>query len=146
MGYRHTQPGYFVLALMIPATIFLIAVYLSGTFGEAESVIIRLTIVFMFGATIIFSSLTVKVNEKEIVWYFGPGIWKYRLKLSEVNNVSKGRSHPLEGVGIRWNPWKGMLYNVSGLWNVQILRKDGKMTRIGSDEPDRLIAAIKDRL
>lgn len=146
MGYSHTQPGYFILALMIPAIIFLIAVYIGGTFGEAEKVIVQLTIVLMCGATIIFSSLTVKVNEKEIVWYFGPGIWKYRIKLSEVKNVNKGRSHPLEGVGIRWNPWKGMLYNVSGLWNVQILRKDGKLTRIGTDEPDKLVKAIQDRL
>ena len=86
---------------MIPAIIFLIAVYMSESFGEAGNVIFLLTIVLLCGMTIIFSSLTVKVNEKEIVWYFGPGIWKYRLKLSEVKDVSKGRSHPLEGVGIR---------------------------------------------
>ncbi|PWN05081.1 hypothetical protein [Rhodohalobacter mucosus] len=146
MGYRHTQTGYFILSLMIPAIIFLIAVYLNGVFGEAEKVIIQLTIVLMSVATIIFSSLTVKVNEDEIVWYFGPGLWKYRIKLSEVKNVSKGHSHPLEGIGIRWNPWKGMLYNVSGLQNVEILRKDGKTTRIGTDEPDKLVKTIQDRL
>lgn len=131
---------------MIPAIIFLVAVYLNGSFVEAEKVILQLMIALICGLTIIFSSLTVKVTEKEIIWYFGPGLWRYRLNLSEVKKVSKGRSHPLEGVGIRWNPWKGMLYTVSGLRNVEILRKDGKMTRIGTDEPDKLVKAIQVRL
>ena len=146
MGYRHTQPAWIILALMIPALGMLIAIYLNGAFGDAEKVIIQLTIVLLFGAAVFFSSLTVKVTEKEIIWYFGPGIWKYRLGLDQVKEVKKGRSHPLEGIGIRWNPWKGMLYSVSGLDNVEILRRNGKLTRIGTDEPDKLVKAIQNRL
>lgn len=146
MGYKHRQTGYVILAMIIPALALLIVLYLQGPIEGFEKDILFYSIILMVLITLVFSSLTVQVNEEEIVWYFGPGIWKFRIKLANVQQVYKGRSHPLEGIGIRWNPWKGMLYNVSGLWVVEILRKDGRLTRIGTDEPDKLIRAIRERL
>jgi hypothetical protein len=146
MEYKHTQVGYVLLSLMVPACVVLFIFILSGSFGETEGWILTVTFLMMCAATFNFSTLTVKVTHSEIVWYFGPGLWTYRIKLSEVKEVRTGRSHPAEGIGIRWNPWKGWLYNVSGLRNVEILREDGKLTRIGTDEPEKLQKAIQERL
>src|SRR5690625_5524368 len=84
---------------------------------------------------ILFSSLTVKITREELIWYFGPGLWKYRMKLRDIRSVATIRTHPAEGFGIRWWPGKGTLYNVSGRQAVQVVRKDGKMRRIGTNEP-----------
>ena len=146
MDYKHTQIGYLILSLMIPACVFMLIFLLTGSFEETEGWILRITFLVMCSVTVIFSSLTVKVTDEMILWYFGPGLWRYRIQLSEVNDVSTGRSHPIEGLGIRWNPWKGWLYSVSGLDNVEILREEGKLTRIGTDEPEKLKNAIQKRL
>jgi len=36
-----------------------------------------------------FSSMTIEVNESEISWYFGPGLFKKSLPLEEVGQCKK---------------------------------------------------------
>jgi hypothetical protein len=39
------------------------------------------------GLAWLFSSLTVEVSGTEIRWYFGPGLWDYRVALSDIEGV-----------------------------------------------------------
>lgn len=144
MIYKKTQIGFFSIAVLGAVLIMMLGIYLSGTIQESELWIFKLTITFIALMFVLFSSLTVKVTRQELIWYFGPGLWKYRIKTGEIQAVGSTRSHPIEGVGIRWNPWKGMLYNVSGLNAVKVIRKNGKSTRIGTNEPQKLIEVIKE--
>ena len=90
----------------------------------------------------LFSSLTVEVSGTEICWYFGPGLWHYRVALSDIEGVRIVRNTWLNGFGIRVRPgWR--LYNVSGLDAVELRLKTGDIRRIGTDDPRGLAAALK---
>ena len=136
-SYRHRQPGTLSLIFLgIAVLSLLIAAGL--TQGSA---VILLVLALTLVAALIFSSLTAEVAGGELIWYFGPGFWRYRQPLSEIVSAKAVTNPWWYGWGIRYTP-EGWLYNVSGSGAVEILRKDGKRRRIGTDEPDALARAI----
>lgn len=52
----------------------------------------------------LFLSLTVEVSEGQVQWYFGPGIWKYRIALADVDGIDIVRNNWWNGFGIRMRP------------------------------------------
>lgn len=146
MAYRNRQIGYFSISIMGIVLLFLVFIIQSSKILPSERPILYASLLLILFLGIIFSTLTVKVNRSEVTWYYGPGIWKYRIPLEQIKDVSKVRTHPLEGIGIRWTPGKGWLYNVSGLKAVKIILRNGKSTRIGTNEPEKLIEAIREEL
>jgi len=91
---------------------------------------------------VIFHSLTVEIIDKELRWHFGPRLWSYSLALDEIDSVAIVRNHWWNGFGIRMAPGF-RLYNVSGLDAVELRLKSGDVRRIGTDDPQRLAAAIE---
>lgn len=142
-NYKNTQIGYFLLSVFVIIIIIVFAVYMGDSISDSDSSVLPLTLLLLILFLINFSTLTVKVNRKEIIWYFGPGLWKFRIKVDEVKSAAITRAPIWEGVGIRWNPLRGMLYSVSGSYAVEIIRKNGKSTRIGTNEPRELLEAIQ---
>jgi hypothetical protein len=138
MPYRHTQPG----------TLILIACLLAGGFGAVLAwrggqwpASIAL-IVMMIATAVLFSSLTVEVGDGELRWYFGPGLWTYRLPLDEIKDVAVVRNQWWNGFGIRMA--RGFrLYNVSGLDAVELRVGPNDVRRIGTDDPNGLSDALK---
>lgn len=128
--------------------VFLCLIIIIQTAGISadERPILHLFVLLFLILAILFSTLTVEVNRQNLIWYFGPGIWKYHIPIDDIEEVIHVRNHPLEGFGIRWTPTKGWLYNVSGLDAVKIIRKSGKTTRIGSNEPNKLIKVIQEEI
>jgi hypothetical protein len=136
--YRHTQPGTLlllcsVLAGLVGATL----AFRAGQWPSAIAVIV-LVVVIAF----LFSSLTVEVGEGELRWYFGPGLWTYRVALTEIKDVGIVRNHWWNGWGIRMAPGF-RLYNVSGLDAVELRVGPGDIRRIGTDDPQGLVQALK---
>jgi hypothetical protein len=142
--YHHTQRGTLML------TTLSLAALLTGLPG-----ILAMTLrsghwpwlmfapsAFCCGLAWLFASLTVEVSGSEIRWYFGPGLWDYRVALSNIEGVRIARNTWLNGFGIRMRPgWR--LYNVSGLDAVELRLKTGDIRRIGTDDPQGLAAALK---
>ena len=91
---------------------------------------------------IVFNSLTVEITDNELRWHFGPGLLGYSLALDEIDRVAIVRNHWWNGFGIRMAPGF-RLYNVSGLDAVELRLKSGEIRRIGTDDPQRLAAAIE---
>ena len=81
------------------------------------------------------------MRERELHWFFGPGIWRYRIALAEVDGVAVVRNKWWYGFGIRMRPGF-RLYNVSGLDAVELRLKTREVRRIGTDDPQALAAAI----
>ena len=138
MTYRHTQPGTLlllcsVLAGLVGATL----AWRAGQWPPAIAVIV-LVVVIAF----LFSSLTVEVGEGELRWYFGPGLWSYRLPLAEIRDVGIVRNRWWNGWGIRIAPGF-RLYNVSGLDAVELRVGPNDIRRIGTDDPQGLAQALK---
>ncbi|MEO2014025.1 MAG: hypothetical protein ABGZ53_06600 [Fuerstiella sp.] len=83
-----------------------------------------------------------QVNRNEISLRFGIGIVKKSFSSAEIKTVEQVRNRWFYGWGIKLTP-EGWLYSVSGLDAVQIVMQDGRKTRIGTDEPEKLLAAIE---
>jgi hypothetical protein len=128
--------GLFVLALGVTAIIFL-----SGVSREAGIIFLLVATLLAF-VLLVFHSLTVQVNRNEISLRFGIGIVKKSFSSAEIKTVEQVRNRWFYGWGIKLTP-EGWLYSVSGLDAVQIVMQDGRKTRIGTDEPEKLLAAIE---
>ena len=90
------------------------------------------------------TTLTVSIDEKYIGIKFGYGLFRKKFLLSEIVSVKQVKNHWYYGWGIRGWLWPKMcIYNISGFDAVEITLKNGKIRRIGTDDPNGLETAIK---
>jgi hypothetical protein len=96
---------------------------------------------------ILFSSLTIQVDDGALGWWFGPGspgLIRKAVALSDVSEAAVVRNPWWYGWGIHLTP-RGWLYNVAGSGAVEVTLRTGARFRLGTDEPDVLAQAILDR-
>lgn len=138
--YEHTQPGYVTgPALAAGAAITPLSVRAEyGTVGVGG---LLMTGAFAVGA-VLFSSLTVRVTDEALCFYFGPGFWTRRIPLDAIEAAEPVRNAAWYGWGIRYTG-RGWLYNVSGLEAVELTVRDEGRLRIGTDEPERLAQVLE---
>lgn len=138
MPYHHTQPGTAILAAC--AAVAIVGAALAWRISGQPAPLIAMLIV-LAGTCAVFHALTVEIEGGELRWYFGPGLWTYRLSLDEIHSVTVARNRWWNGFGIRKAPGF-TLYNVSGLDAVELKLKSGEIRRIGTDDPKGLAAAL----
>src|SRR5579883_2096711 len=80
-----------------------------------------------------FRSLTVIVDEREIVLKFGDWLEAKRVPLVSIKRCAPTRTSPLSGWGIRFIG-TGWLYNIYGLDAVEVELLDGTRVFIGRSE------------
>ncbi len=140
MTYRHTQTGTLTLLCSVLAGLVGAALaWRAGQWTPAIAVIVLVAVI-----AFLFSSLTVEVDEGELRWYFGPGLWTYRLPLADIRDVGIVRNQWWNGWGIRMAPGF-RLYNVSGPDAVELRVGPNDIRRIGTDDPQGLAQALKVR-
>ena len=135
MRYKHTQVGYVTGGVLLAAlpVIYYAFMVKDGELGEYGAAMLG-----AFGIlAVLFSSLTVQVTDRKLVFYFGPGFWTRRFALHDIISVKVVRNSPLYGWGIRYTH-HGWLYNVSGLRAVELTIRGEGQIRIGTDEPEAL--------
>lgn len=90
----------------------------------------------------LFGWLTVTVDREGVTAKFGVGLIRRRIRLQEIQNAARVRNTWITGWGIRalGNGW---MFNVSGLDAVEIELKGGGRFRIGTDEPEELLRALR---
>jgi len=94
---------------------------------------------------ILFHSLSVVINEEELVAQFGPGAVRKWFRLNEIESCQAVRIPWYYGWGIRLTP-QGMVFRVSGFHAVQIKLITGKKYLIGTDVPQELEEAIRQNI
>lgn len=139
--YRHRQIGYVIVAALGIAIIFCFAIFVQSVSSEARIGVVAIAVVLLF-ALVAFWSLNVKVNTKEICVWFGPGLIRKSISIDQIRAVQAVRNRWYYGWGIRLTP-HGWLYNVSGLDAVEVEFQSGKKFRIGTDDTEKLLAAIE---
>lgn len=138
--YLHRQRGgLMLLATLLPAAF---CGWLAWASGNGW---LFLFVAFFLVVAWLFSSLTIEVNDRELVSWFGPGFWHVRAPLERLVAVERTTSSGLEGWGIRITT-RGMLYNVSGRDAVEVRLDDGDRFRLGTDDPDGLVGALQARM
>lgn len=139
--YSHTQIGYAMVALLtlgtFCATFWMI--YLGFTWiGFVILVVLDVSL-------ILFSTLTVEINEGTLDIRIGPGILHKKFNLNDVREcfIPHSLFHPT--LGERMMP-DGWLYNLSGTHAVELKMKNGRYYRIGTDVPNELADQIRKSL
>lgn len=142
LKYKHTQkagvPFYAILAAGILSCVI--------TFFEQSSppiaVLVGILLVLIW-AILLMSSLTVTIDKQFLHVRFGPGVYFVKFALSNIADIGpKYGTWWIWGWGIKWY-FTGWLYNIAGFKSVEIILKNGKKRRIGTDQPEKLADAIK---
>lgn len=136
--YRRRQVGWIVLvALVAVEASVLVSFAITGPWwlGVLAGAGIAVT-------GLLFGWLTVIVDEQTVVARFGIGIMKRAWRLDEIARVEEVRNPWWTGWGIRWLPGR-TVYNISGFRAVEFELRDGGTYRIGTAEPEALMAAIE---
>jgi len=140
MLYEHTQKS--PLWLFVAAPIVVMVTVVSVAEGDLIVTLLAVLGSAVFIAFIAhFSWLTVTVEPARARAAFGRGWPRKTVDLSTVLEVRKVRNRWIYGFGIRWIP-KGSLWNVWSLDAVEFALDTGRVVRFGTDEPDRLLAAL----
>jgi hypothetical protein len=137
--YRHTQRGTLLLWVLGLSALLVASLGVSQDEGRwITAVVVAVLVVSMA----LFASLTVEVATTHVSLAFGPGLIRRRFPLEEIEGARAVTNRWYYGWGIRLTP-HGWLYNVSGFDAVELVLKSRRKVRIGTDEPGRLLAAIR---
>jgi hypothetical protein len=107
--------------------------------------ILLFTIALLGLCLLLFPTLTVVVERERLLCFFGCGLIRREIRLSEIQAVSVVRNRWTSGWGLRLIPG-GWMWNVSGLDAVELRLRNGRRFRIGTDQPAALRAAIAKRV
>jgi len=139
--YKHSQAGGLIVTLCGGFAIFMgWLVYHSRQFGP----LVPLSVVLL--AAILFCRLTVTVDEEFVEIRFGPGVIRKKWRFAEIESCGLVRNRRWHGWGVHWIGKKTWLFNISGLDAVELRMKDGRIYRVGTDEPEKLGGLIQGRL
>jgi hypothetical protein len=138
--YSHTQTGRILrLAALVPVPFVIGAAVLAH---DTRVLSIAGPIIVIVAITgFIFSTLTIEIDTSALSWWFGWGVWRKRIALEDIASAMPVRNPWWYGFGIHRTP-RGWLYNVSGLNAIEIRLHDGRIMRLGTDEPVKLAGAL----
>lgn len=138
--YRHTQTGpWWIFAVGIVAL-----VVVGGVAGDADALLAALLAVFavlMVAVLLIATRLTVVADPEGLTLFFGWGWPRKRILFANVERATQVRNSWWYGFGIRKIP-RGWMWNVYGLDAIEVTSTAGKPFRIGTDEPEALLAVV----
>jgi hypothetical protein len=130
-----------IIALLVVAIVLILTPSFLGI-GTFHPIPIAILIVLV-AALALFYSLSVEIKENTLECCFGVGLIRKRIPLSEIQQARTVQNPWYSGWGIRWIPGQYWLWNVSGYRALELILKDGKRFRLGTDEPESLVYAIE---
>ena len=137
MVYKHTQRSY----LTIPFVILLAFLTFNPMSGDQTAWPHLAVVAFLAVAVLLFSTLTVKIVNGNLIWHFTLDFWKKSVPVSEIKKHEVVRNNWYYGWGIR-KIRHGWLYNIYGLDPIELQLSGGRVIRIGTDEPGTLSRTI----
>jgi len=147
MPYHHVQWGWAVIAGSVAG--LGLALLVTMSLSPATLAAVPWLVVALFGllalGLLTYATLTVDVDSEEVRARFGIGLIRKSIALVDIARCDVVRTPSWWGWGIHWTP-SGWLYNVSGRAAVRLEMTTERPVMIGSDEAERLKAAIDARL
>ncbi len=143
-SYRHTQKGPWGLLLYVLGVVFLIVSWSAMLLPLRITFLITGVLMFLLGMS--FHHLTVADEGHQLSIRFGPfPLFRKRIDYGNIRAVEKGRTTILDGWGIHLSLRGGWVWNIWGRDCVVIHLNRG-IIRVGTDDPDGLLAVLKDRM
>ncbi len=157
MKYKHTQIGKISLAIFIIVAVISIMTVANQDYqqyapswmdasGWNNYGIGIVSIIYLF--VLNMCTLTIEIDKAQLRWHFGLGFPRKSIDLHEIESIKQVRNKWFFGFGIRKLISGGWLYNVHGLDAVEVITKEGKIVRLGTDDPrglSRTLSAIVDK-
>jgi len=136
--YQHKQYAVFI---------FFVLAWIGGFVSLAWNLIGADAPLMIFAGILVlvgflFHGLTIKVNDNAISWAFGPGVAGQSVELSEIIEAKAVQNSYRHGIGMRITH-DGWVYSVSGFSAVQLTLKNGTMYRLGTNDQQGLLSALK---
>ncbi|HEY5339669.1 MAG TPA: hypothetical protein VIK27_01470 [Candidatus Aquilonibacter sp.] len=137
-SYQETQTGVWTLVVL-----FVVGA-LELKFGlNLQPEWFTLALVLGLGLlAVIFSSMTIRVTPEAVEWWLGLPLMKRRVPIADIASVSAGQVGWLTGLGIRTDG-RNVTWIVTGRSVVILTLANGRHTRLGSNEPERVVEAIR---
>jgi len=141
--YRRTQRASTLLLGILGGIALVLVVALVAAAGgdPAPLAVPAAVLVGLISLSVLFSSLTVEVDDEALRIAFGPGLVRHAWSLDRIAAARPVRNPWWYGWGIHYTPG-GWLYSVAGFEAVEIVLADGRRRRVGTDDPEGLVAAL----
>jgi hypothetical protein len=141
-SFKFTQFGTFTVAVLLPLMVFIFSLLIFSaetdlTFVAVMSSLILILIICL----LIFYKLTIYIDDSNVAFSLGVGLIRKKYPLSQIEYCKPVKNSALYGIGIRLTP-EGWLYNVSGLYAIELGFKNRKKIRIGTDKPEEVAQVI----
>lgn len=95
---------------------------------------------------LVLGCLTIRLDASHLTWSFGWLGWPvWKVALADIQFAESASTTFLEGLGIKKTA-EGMLYNATGKLAVRLKLRNGKMIRLGTQDPQRLLSYLTPRL
>jgi hypothetical protein len=147
MTYHHVQTGWAVILGSVVG--FGMALVVTLSLSASTLAAVPWLVFALFGllalGLLTYATLTVMVDAEQVRVYFGIGLIRKSIPLVDIARCEVVRTPTWWGWGMHWTP-SGWLYNVSGRAAVRLEMTSQRPVMIGSDEAERLKAAIDARL
>jgi hypothetical protein len=141
--YRHTQIGWTLIVLVAAAVVAEVVLVVVLAPGSTLALSLSGALAAILAVVLVlFSTLTVTVDDAAVRLAFGLESLRREVSLDEVSAARTVRNAWYSGWGVRVIP-NGRLYNVGGLDAVELQLDSGRVVRVGTDEPDALLAAVQ---
>lgn len=138
--YEHRQVGWItVIALFLIAVLICCAAAISA---PSERTLSYSLVPIMLVVAALFSTLTVRVTDKRVMWYFGVSGIGRSVALTEITSIRAIKTSIFEGWGIHLT-WHGWVWNVAGFNAVQIILRSGTRFAVGTPDPQAVIDAVQ---
>ena len=136
--YEHTQIGHTIIWVALAVAVF---IAITGIFWRVDPGTSLIAEAVVLICAVLFWKLTIKIENETLEWSFGIGLIRKQVPIVEI-----AACEPIQirgcGWGIRLTPY-GWLYNVSGFDAVAITLRAGAKFALGTDDPRRLVDAIR---
>lgn len=138
--YKHTQYGA-LMSVILLVTGILIAVIALAVIAEGRVLSAALMIcIYLFGLGM-FYSFTVEITEEKLKFWFGIGIIRKTLALSEIQSAKEVKNPWYYFWGVKLIPG-GWFYAIAPGPAVEIELKNGRVVQLGTNQPKNLKQAI----
>jgi hypothetical protein len=136
MPYKHTQVGYWMFVVSV-----VLALVIAARAQSLTTFVVMCSITTL--ASGLFGTLTTIVDGASVGVRFGPiGLVRDHFEIADITSARVVRNSLLHGIGMRYIH-HGRLWNVWGLDAVELQLRNGTRFRIGTDEPQSLLAALQ---
>jgi len=141
MDYHRTQTAYLAVVLAVVGAGIVGLLLLPLFDGDMPPILVAVLGAVVLGITLVFTRLTVVLTDGNLTVAFGFGWPKRTVDVSDIVALRHVRNKWYEGWGIRLIRG-GWMYNVWGLDAIELDLSSGKKFRIGTDDPEGLLAAL----